>query len=618
MPQTVTDLKLYRLNDALLAHIFSFSDASDFIKILETRNPILIKALQIALSNAHSLHFSFLLQLNCCRNHGSGRCPDSQETCTGAIFKTISRERAKLRRLEFSGLRHISGSHGDWLSRIFGQFSTTLTSIDFSGCALLDPQQLHQALVPRRSNVSDNVSSCSIRHLNFQGCYRIDSGIVKVIAKSFRFKLLEHLGLGGCSQSIGDDCVLLIVQNLKQLRSLDLSGLKHITDAASDAFQYLPETLENLELAGCELIRFSWLQNWGDALFQHLLSNEDHGRIDLGRLQSNIWREHHSDDKRNPAGFYNWIKVNLSGMGTPRRGLVEGALPYFTLRSMGRLREVYLSGCEQVQDWEIEILASVCASSLTCLEMRACCIGDGAIRAIGIHCTKIADLDFSACFRITDEGIISFCQNQGVYDNIWNKTRRALVNSTIRSLKIAALPQVTDESISAISALQSLLVLDVHNCPKITSAALAETLADLTCLVEIEAKGIGQWGSSASISKVVQRGDTSSRLRFINGRQCSGKLTYFGVCFVRTHSKRLLASQGVPLQQMLHCVDCKLVPALNRGVCYACSLRCHKGHRTFTGSYTRFYCDCPFGIASVECQAISIDSTCESPLINCA
>lgn len=36
---------------------------------------------------------------------------------------------------------------------------------------------------------------------------------------------------------------------------------------------------------------------------------------------------------------------------------------------------------------------------------------------------------------------------------------------------------------------------------------------------------------------------------------------------------------------------------------------CHKAHETFLGSWTRFYCDCPFGVASNQCAAIFDEST---------
>jgi hypothetical protein len=337
-----------------------------------------------------------------------------------------------------------------------------------------------------------------------------------------------------------------------------------------------------------------------------------HGSLDISRLPQNLWRELHRNDKKEPAAFQNWIKMNFSGIGTPRRGLVEGALPYFAMRSMGSLREVYLSGCEQIHDWEIEILASVCSNSLTCLEMRACCIGDPAIRAVGVHCNSIADLDFSACFEITDTGVISFCQYQGV---------RTRDRSTVRSLKLANLSRLTDQSIRAISSLEALLVLDVHNCQSVSTEAIAQTASNLHSLVELEAKGIGQWNVAAAVSKSIQEGEKPNQLRFINGRPCNNKHkddnndqkttgSCFKSCMVRKQSKRLLSSQGVSLQPMFHCIDCKLTPSYNRGLCHACVSHCHSGHKTFVGSYTRFYCDCPFGIATdnmqpVVCQLIA-------------
>jgi hypothetical protein len=623
-------------DEALLATILSYCDASDFIQILEIQNHTLIKAAQLAISTFDSLHLSFLQQLDRCRNLGSGKGHNDQEICVSKLLNSISTTTSsqntiagapgKLRRIEFSGLRHIVGDQGNWLSRVLGtDICHSLVSIDFSGCAMLDPRLVHKTLVQHQPS---HISS-SILHLNFKGCYRIDAGIIMAIAKLPRFRSLQSLGLAGCSQTIADDCLRAILKNLRQLHSLDLSGLKRITDAASSLFLALPETIENLELASCELLRFSWLGPWGMSLLrqiQQTTSGDDDDddrqrsttrRIDMSRLPLDYWREVETENnnKKSPP-LKNWIKINFSGIGTPRRGLVEGALPYFALRSTGTLREVHLSGCEQVQDWEIHILASSCAKSLTCIEMRACCIGDDAVKALGLYCTNLSDVDFSACFQITDEGVVAFCQYQGIYDDLQNRTHCLRGSSTIRSLKVAAIPRLTNDSIVAISALESLIVLDVHNCPNVTSETVTETLAQLTSLVEVDARGIGKWNSSIAALGCYDR--EPKRLRFVNGRPCthSNDVTTSSnnptnphnkenaslwQCSVRRHSRRLQLSQGVPLQIMYHCVDCKLIPMLNRGMCHACSLQCHKGHKTFVGSFTRFYCDCPFGIAGSQC-----------------
>jgi hypothetical protein len=73
-------------------------------------------------------------------------------------------------------------------------------------------------------------------------------------------------------------------------------------------------------------------------------------------------------------------------------------------------------------------------------------------------------------------------------------------------------------------------------------------------------------------------------------------------CTVRTQSQRL--TTAVPHGAMYHCIDCKLTAALDRGFCVECLRQCHKGHKTFLGSYCTFSCDCPF-LTDNMCQAIA-------------
>lgn len=628
------------LSETLLGVVFSYCNASDFVQLLETGDATLTQAVRLALSNASSLHCSFLLELDQCRNHGNcskKNARKEQEACILQLLSNVTHNTAKLKRLELTGLRHVVGNQGNWLNRLFrGSLATTLTSIDFSSCAMLDPRLVHAALVPPRSNNNNSeeeASTGTLLHLQFQGCYRIDAPIVMVIATSPRFAQLQSLSLRGCSQSIGDECVHAIITNLHHLRCLDLSGLKHITEQASMLFQFLPETMASLELAGCELLRFTQLLVWGRQFLQEIEQGHQHQQhqMDPTQLSANFWQEHpqllNSCPPKARVPLPNLTRINFNGIGTPRRGLVSGALPYFALRSMGSLREVYLSGCEHIRDWEVKVLAMSCGQNLTCLEMRACCIGNDAVRALGLYCTQLADVDFSACFEISDEGIVAFCQYQGAFEKAcsvssgtastqtqWTKRRVVPAFSTLRSLKIAALPQLTNESVRAVAALHSLLLLDVSNCPKVTSEALAGTVKELSSLIDVNAKGIGKWSSSVA-ALYSYEDDEPRHLRFVNGRRFQNKSTTTSTkqpgevnclehCIVRQHGKRFDPTQGVPLQPMYHCLDCRLIPCLNRGMCHSCSVHCHKDHQTFVGSYTRFYCDCPFGIAGAmsACQ----------------
>jgi hypothetical protein len=108
--------------------------------------------------------------------------------------------------------------------------------------------------------------------------------------------------------------------------------------------------------------------------------------------------------------------LNLSHCGIAHgSGLPTGVLGFLACFSGGLLREVDISGCSNVIDVDIKVLSDTCAKTLTCLEARACSIGDNALRALGADCTNLAILHVSACFEVTNEGVMSLCPHNGVY-----------------------------------------------------------------------------------------------------------------------------------------------------------------------------------------------------------
>jgi hypothetical protein len=218
---------------------------------------------------------------------------------------------------------------------------------------------------------------------------------------------------------------------------------------------------------------------------------------------------------------------------------------------------------------------------------------------------------------------MSLCPRNGAYrdDNQRVITLAAFRSRrgcpALRSLKLSNIPYLTDEAILAVGGLRQdgvygklrsedgglkkLLLLDVCMCENVSSWALEMMMAECPSLIEVEARGT---------KCRVSRDSIPSTLRFMNGRrlapcQAFSAMSSHRQCTVVDHSQRLKATQGVRLQPMFHCVDCKLLPSANRGICATCVATCHEGHRIYFGSMTRFYCDCAFGIsAGVTCKAL--------------
>lgn len=558
--------ELLSCNFDIIAKVLSYCDILDVYHLLSSSNG-LQQSITSFLSAQKAISFSCLLRLfkNKIRN---------DEIQQNAVIRLalLLQEKNNLKHVELSGLRQLSGT--SWLSQL--QNRCELQTLDLSGCAFVDPNILVTFL---------NGCPTSLRRLSLKGCIRVGKSVAAAIGE--HHQELESLSLGGCSASLGVLHINNLLLRLRKLKDLDLQALKRLKDPI---LGILPSSIQSIDLSSCEGLR---------------LGGPDATRVWGLHLQEGSW-------KHAPLSRHKVRHLVLDAIGTPRRGLIPGALTYFAL---GRqLREVHLSGCEQVSDWEVQALAEVCGQTLTVVQMRACRIGNEALVALALHCTCLAECDVSACFRVSDEGIIALCRNERLSRDRSNP-KRLCHRSTLKSFKIASLSLLTGTAVREIASLDSLLVLDIHDCPNVDASLLFDIISQLRQLVDLNAKGINK--NPLSIGQMIRQNsaDIPPGLRFVDQRILSfdpprieRAISPF-CCTVRTHSQRL--NPTVPMQYMYHCIDCGLTQSVNRGICSNCATTCHKKHHTYTGSFTRFYCDCPFSIGSYgaatsmqTCQAL--------------
>jgi hypothetical protein len=577
-----------RLDKALLSHILSFCEATQLLDLLDV-SPSFETAVRWTLCSSKALHLSCLVTKFSNRIQ-SKHVRNDQEDATTRLLRFLSNMPSnQVRHLELSNLRWLTGFR--WVNSLEACSSLSLTSLNLSGCANLEPRML--------INLIQDTCLDNLKHLNLQQCSRVGIEVVSTISVNLRH--LHSLLLGGCSPAIDTATVRVILSNLRCLKHLDFSGLKHITDHDHVFLRRLPDTLQSLELASCEGLQLGGL----DAHNLALVVN-----------QPTLQRANPPPAASTETSRLKLTKIDFNSIGTPRRGLAPGALSYF---AMGKcLRQVSLNGCEQVDDREISVLAVHCSTTLESLELRACQIGNRALIALATHCDSLVELDVSACFRVNDIGILALCNSRGRQGvaipagDERQKRQRGGSGSILKVLKLANLATLSDPSILAMASLEHLLVLDVKDCPNITSAALFQTIPRLRNLIDLDARGIRD--STPSLPTLLRRqvDQIPKTLRFVNHKLLfPPKKDHPPInagntrcCSVSIHSQRLTRSESVPLQAWMHCVDCELIPAYNRGICTACVSTCHNGHNTFLGSWTRFYCDCPFS-GSFECQALS-------------
>jgi hypothetical protein len=592
--------KLPQLDNDLMAQILSFCDASNLLLLLEASFKFFSTSIRHNISTRDSLSFSFLLKKfpNTIRNNPrqdraiirllqillpqQPQQPQQPTTTTQTIQKNNNNH---LKYVEFSNLRNMTGR--GWLPRLSNTndvMTLTLDTLNLSGCHSLDPDTLCTYL---------NECRTSLRHLNLQGCMRVGSLVVDAIAT--KHQQLRSLWLGECSQKVKDYYIHCLLSNLRYLKHLDLQGLKHITDLEGEFMSLLPDSIQSVNFSACKRLRLRLSGGLVEAL----------GPIIIQTHMNNTTNT--TDWQDAPISRHKLLHIVLDGIGSPRQGLSCGILTYFAL---GRcLREIHLAGCEQVQDWEVQALAMTCGKTLTCFQMRACTIGNPSLEALAAHCKVLAECDVSACFQIDDRGILALCCESSSSSSQTTTT----LPSSLKALKVASLPNLTNLSVTAMTNLKSLHVLDIHDCPNVTASALCSTILSLPKIIDVNAKGIAD--ECVSFSTLLRRSQehVPLGLRFVNHRlfpshthtSNSNNNNSSFCCSVRAHSQRLNAS--APLQSMFHCTDCQLLPAFDRGMCGSCAASCHKGHRTFVGSWTRFYCDCPFGGVAAgnnQCRAV--------------
>lgn len=608
------------LSNDLLTLVFTYCDTLDWLALRRT-NQAFRQASYLVVSRASSLTLSYLVRLH----RGTKRYKYAkryQEQLVSAILSNVQ----SCKRLELCGLRHVTGA--PWLNQVLSNGSQ-LVSLDLRGCWQLDPRLFQ--------NVIESSLPQNLLHLNLQGCRRIDADTVLCIAT--KLVQLHSLLLGGCSQTINNDCLRSVCTKLRQLRALDMSGLKRITDVGATYLMLLPPSLTVLTLSGCEKVRLSFLHLLGLLLSDRIeqlgihacaLATSagkiedvfcfihDHGRLGLDDFFS-----------RNDA-FRGWknLRVLHADVGTHRDGMPPYTLGLLACFSFGALREVDVTGCARVCDKDVEILAATCANSLTSLDLKACVsIGDKALEALATHeCNKLAYLDISSCFEVTGDGVMQLCPTNGIFRHSSPGASVELVRDrngcpALRSLKLAYLTDMTDDALLAIagmiadqneeylgsdnSGLNKLLLLDVRGCPGITSRALGMVVSKCPSLIEVNARDTDAIQHRAALTSHV---NAAHSLRIVNGRRLTSPSTTScsSSCIASRHSQRIENNQGVPLQLMLHCIDCGLVPSCNRGICRSCCEVCHQGHNTYVGSFAQFSCDCAYAISGRECRALPL------------
>lgn len=587
--------------DHLLARVLSFCDASDFISVLQASRRSFSNALGVYLGNASSLSLSFLLRKypNVLNNNDHQEVP--LQTLMDLLRSSSGNGSKALKHLELANLRGVTGR--GWFRQLS---SFPLVTLDLSNNVRLDGNLLLQFL---------NESPPTLRHLHLTGCSQVTPAILQPL-RTERHAGLLSLSIGSCSQSIRTEFIFSLLRNLRELQHLNLQGLNRIKDrvsadeGADTLLDLLPDSLKSINLTGLRLVTFVCKD--GNDIHEWTVQRINELETAFDQVQNG---ERQGEQLRQDIDEYIWkdapqFRIRMENLVLD--GMVNLSLAPLALLLLGRqLREVHLAGCVGISNWGVYALAYNCRQTLTCFQMRGGNIGRGGLVALARYCEVLGEVDVSACMNVDDAAVVEFCRlccrprtniTEDDLPSLQRTKRRRLGESSsrLKVLRVAGLTSLTDTSLEAISSLDSLLILDVHDCPNLTPSSTHKAVRSLQRLVELNARDIAN--SSPTLAKLLRTDPLVPKcLKIVNQRVFINiRDDHQRCCSIRSQSQRLNAA--VPLQSMYHCVDCGLIPSVDRGVCAECVVKCHRGHKTFLGSYTRFYCDCPFGANS--CQAI--------------
>ena len=354
-----------------------------------------------------------------------------------------------LRHVDFSGLQHFTGRCRN--SSIFVPLfreCPLLETLYVVDCPRLEADALTQGLDP-------TIDLKSLRHVHLNGCLRIGGETIGHIIHHPTLQL-ETLHIAGCSSRIGttrrDSWWLDTWQSspvLKGLISLDISGLVH-WKGSLDLLNSLIH-LREFYAQGCRNFKFD--HPMSKIILNRIVDSGVLERIDLESKESLTSEIASIRDvmfatiplvRRTQWRVLNWNDPTCR---------TSSSLCLVALQSC-HLVEVYLRGCTAVRNEEIQILALTCGGTLKVCELVGLHnLRDVALQAIGKCCHALVDLDVSACFELSDMGIVSVatgCQK-------------------LRCLRMEHLTKITNASLEAITLhLNDLLLLSVQGCVKLS------------------------------------------------------------------------------------------------------------------------------------------------------
>lgn len=305
--------------------------------------------------------------------------------------------------------------------------------------------------------LSKSVCVNTLTALDFSACRRIsDHGIVNLLAKTTR---LNSLNLFYCNK-VTDRGIRTVTHHCWDLEYLNIQDLYQVTDlpffydhegdGRPAVDKYMLHKLKTLNLADCKEVTDHGISEISKrcTMLEHLTLAGCSKLTDKGTTFLTV--DHSTGNSRGQ-----WLKfLDL----TFCLKLTDSSVDVLVKRCRRQLQSVHFSGCVEVSDEAVQLLAREC-NGLQCVGLAHCrLISDKALECMADN-LWIEELDLSHCQRITDRGIIAVARE--------SPGLRAMNLSWCRKLTDACL-------IELIRNCKMLKRIDISNCDRFSAERVAE------------------------------------------------------------------------------------------------------------------------------------------------
>ncbi|XWS26218.1 hypothetical protein CRYUN_Cryun26dG0012500 [Craigia yunnanensis] len=344
------------------------------------------------------------------------------------------------------------------IASLMSSASYSLTKVKLQSVNITD---VSLAVIGHYGKALTDLSLTSLPNVSEKGFWVMGNGHGLQKLKSFTViscRGVTDLGL----EAVGKGCPNLKQFCLRKCAFLSDNGLVSFAKAAG--------SLESLQLEECHRITqfgfFGYLLNCGAKLKTISLVNclgiKD---LNLGLPSVSPCESLRSLSIRNCPGFGDASLAALGKLCTQLQhvelsglhGITDaGFLPLLESCEAG-LVKVNLSGCVNLSDKVVCMMADLHGWTLEMLNLDGCKISDASLVAIAENCQLLSDLDVSKC-AVTDSGIAALARSNQI---------------NLQILSMSGCSMVSEKSLPSLGKLgQTLLGLNLQQCKAISSSAL--------------------------------------------------------------------------------------------------------------------------------------------------